>query len=112
MGEPTASRTVVVANPQGLHLRPADVLARAAGRFSAKVELVRVSDGQRVDAKSILQIVTMAAEQGTELRVEAVGQDAQEAMDTLVNLMESDFALNETRDQDPSGGGDDRGGRP
>ena len=50
MPSPSASKTVVVSNPQGLHARPAYLLARAAEQFQSKVELIK--DGERVDGDS------------------------------------------------------------
>lgn len=93
MAEPKLTRTVVVTNPQGLHARPADLFVKLATRFAAKVELVK--DHERVDGKSILSIMTLAAAEGTRLSIEAVGPDAQQALDALAALVEQDFAENE-----------------
>ena len=60
----TISREVLVANSQGLHARPADMLAREARRWQSRIELV--ADAQRVDGKSILDVLTLAAEAGIE----------------------------------------------
>ncbi|MEM6330323.1 MAG: HPr family phosphocarrier protein [Planctomycetota bacterium] len=89
MGAPEANRTVVVRHEQGLHARPAEMVARAAMAFSARVEIVR--DGQRVDAKSILNILTLGATQGTTLLLEACGEDAAAAVDKIAELVEGDF---------------------
>lgn len=58
-------------------------------RFAARVEIVR--DGVRIDAKSILNILTLGATQGTELIVEANGDDAAAAVEELARLVEGDF---------------------
>ena len=101
MTEPRASRTVVVRNPQGLHARPADRFARLAGRFDATIELVK--GGERVDGKSVLNILTLAAVQGTSLGLEAEGHDAEEATQALAELVEKNFEENEeVTDQEPS----------
>jgi phosphotransferase system HPr (HPr) family protein len=83
------SRTVVVINPQGLHARPADLIVKAANRFQSKVEIIK--GHERVDAKSILAIFTLAALAGTELVVEADGPDAKDAVAALCELFERGF---------------------
>jgi phosphotransferase system HPr (HPr) family protein len=90
MSESVQQRTVVIRSPQGLHARPAEMLARLASSFESEIELVR--DNHRVDAKSILHVLTLGAVQGTELVVEARGSDAADAADALANLVESDFS--------------------
>ena len=85
----TVSREVVVANSQGLHARPADMLAREARRWQSRIELV--ADSQRVDGKSILDVLTLAAEAGTRLVVEATGPDAREALEAIGSLFDRNF---------------------
>ena len=97
---PNVQRTVVVSNPQGLHARPAELLVRLAMQFESDVEVIR--DGQRVDAKSILNVLTLGAGQGTEITLQAQGTDAQEAVEALVRLIESEFATDETMSQGSS----------
>ena len=83
-----------MSNPQGLHARPAEVFVKTASQFQARIEVVK--DGQRVDGKSILNILTLAAVEGTELHLEATGPDAQGALDALAELFKHNFAENET----------------
>ncbi|MGL4512245.1 MAG: HPr family phosphocarrier protein [Lacipirellulaceae bacterium] len=90
-----ATRHAVVRHAQGLHARPAELIARTARQFESSVAIVCGS--QRIDAKSILDILTLGAAEGTRLQVEAHGLDADKAADDLVRLIESDFI--------PSGGG-------
>jgi len=85
----TLTRVVVVANAQGLHARPADLLAREARKWRSRIELV--ADAQRVDGKSILEVLTLAAEAGTRLVVEATGPDAREALEAIGGLFERKF---------------------
>jgi phosphotransferase system HPr (HPr) family protein len=87
-------RTVVVTNPQGLHARPADMFVKLASRFESKIELVK--DSERVDGKSILAILTLAASEGTMLSIEATGRDAEQALDALADLVAQNFAEDET----------------
>ena len=90
----TLSREVVVTNAQGLHARPADLLTREARRWRSRIELV--ADAQRVDGKSILEVLTLAAEAGTRLVVEATGPDAREALEAIGGLFERKFNEHET----------------
>lgn len=93
MSDVKASRTVVVNNPQGIHARPADLIVRLAKQYQAKIEFVK--DNYRVDGKSILNLMTLAAEQGTQLIIEADGPDAQAALDALAELFLANFAETE-----------------
>ena len=90
----THSCEVVVTNEQGLHARPADLVAREAQRWESLIEFIGKS--QRVDGKSILDLLTLAAEEGTHLVVEATGPDAREALDAIGNLFNKKFASNES----------------
>ena len=83
------SRDVVVGLKQGLHARPADMLAREARKWQSRIAFV--NDSQRADGKSILELLTLAAEAGTRLVVEATGPDAREALDAIGSLFESRF---------------------
>ena len=94
----TLSREVVVANSQGLHARPADLLAREARKWQSRIELVAAA--QRADGKSILELLTLAAEAGTRLVIEATGPDAREALDAIGGLFDRRF--NEPHDDQDS----------
>jgi phosphocarrier protein HPr len=89
MSEQMVSREVVVGMPQGLHARPADQLAREARKWQSRIELL--SESQRVDGKSILEVLTLAAEAGTRLVVEATGPDAREALEAIGSLFDRNF---------------------
>ena len=89
MSEQMVSREVVVGIRQGLHARPADLLAREARKWQSRIELSNAS--QRVDGKSILELLTLAAEAGTRLVVEATGPDAREALEAIGGLFDSNF---------------------
>ena len=86
MGQESIVRKVVIANRQGLHARPADMFVKAAQQFQSQIEIER--DGLRVSGKSILDLMTLAAEQGTELMIVVIGPDAEEAADALVEVVE------------------------
>jgi len=80
------SKMVVIKNPQGLHARPASLFVNLAQRFHATIEVVK--EENIVDGKSILSILTLAATMGTELTIRAEGEDAQSALDALVELID------------------------
>jgi len=83
------SMTVSVLNEQGLHARPAAILAREAQRFPCEVRIVQ--NGDDVDAKSILDILTLAAGYGANLDIVANGPRADEAVAHLVRLFQKRF---------------------
>ena len=84
-GEPHRCK-VTITNPQGFHMRPMSAFVTAAARFQSTVYVIR-SDGQRIDGKSMLGLLGLAAEQGTELTLEVSGPDAEEALETLAKVM-------------------------
>lgn len=89
MSEQTVARQVVVGTRQGLHARPADMLAREARKWQSRIELVAGSN--RADGKSILEVLTLAAESGTRMVVEATGPDAAEAVVAICGLFDRNF---------------------
>ena len=93
MSDSKVSRTVTIVNQQGLHARPAYLFAEMASKFESQVELIK--DGERIDGKSILSILTLAAGKGTIVSVEATGPDAQEATNALVELIVEGFPAEE-----------------
>jgi phosphotransferase system HPr (HPr) family protein len=94
MNSSPVTRTIEIRNQQGLHARPAEMFARRAMQFESRIEIVHES--QRVDAKSILHLLTLGARQGTRLVLEAQGPDAHEAVETLAELVESGFGIQES----------------
>ena len=96
MSHSRASRPVVVNNPQGLHARPADLFVKLANQFDSKIQVVK--DDQRVDGKSILAILTLAAVDGTKLLIEADGPDAELALEALTELFRQNFAEDESNE--------------
>lgn len=65
-------------------------MASTAREFRARIRIVK--GAQEVDAKSCIELLTLAAVQGTELLIRAEGDDAREAVDALANLIESGFS--------------------
>ncbi|WP_319541802.1 HPr family phosphocarrier protein [uncultured Pseudodesulfovibrio sp.] len=83
------SRQVIVASDNGLHARPAGRLAQAAQSFESAITLIHKD--QEADAKSILDILTLAAEPGHVLELRASGADAEEALTRLEQLFKNKF---------------------
>lgn len=81
---------VVIGGPVGLHARPAAEFVRIAERFRCDVRLTK--DGMRVNAKSILAILTLAAEAGSEVVLEVNGADEHEAFEQLKHKLENSEA--------------------
>jgi phosphotransferase system HPr (HPr) family protein len=94
MNEQVAIQTVKIVNPQGLHARPANMFVRCASEFQSAIEVIK--DGERVDGKSILGVLTLVAEQGTQLAIEARGPDADDAIKALAELVSAGFEEMET----------------
>lgn len=82
-------RQVQIVNNLGLHARAAAKFVHLANQFDAKITLG--TGGKRVDGKSILGLLTLAASKGTKLRVAADGDDEQQAVEQLVALARSGF---------------------
>ena len=80
---------VQVANRAGLHARPAAELVKLAGRFRSEIHVEK--EGLRVNGKSIMGVLMLAAEQGSTLRFTAVGPDAEEALTALTDLVRRGF---------------------
>ncbi|MFQ5739632.1 MAG: HPr family phosphocarrier protein [Acidobacteriota bacterium] len=84
-------RVVRIQNELGLHARAAARLVRLASRFSSSVSLSRTHLQQQIDGKSILGLLLLAAAQGTELRIRVDGLDEEQAMESIVSLIEEKF---------------------
>jgi len=98
-----AERTLQVTGRLGLHARAAANLVRVANRFRSTLTIHRLdgSDAE-ADAKSILEILTLAASRGTKLRIVAHGVDEQEALDAVVGLFSRNFDEVEREDLEQS----------
>ena len=84
---PTLEREFTVTSELGLHARPAGQFVQLAGRFSAEITVS--ADGDWVSARSVLSLLSLAAAQGTRLKIRARGIDAAEAIDALGRLLEN-----------------------
>lgn len=88
---PRIERSLKMNSLYGLHARPSTLLAGVAGRFRSEIRVGRVEATESVNAKSILELMTLGVEKDQVLRVVANGDDAQAAMDAIVRLFERDF---------------------
>ena len=82
-------QVITISNRAGIHARPAAVLVQAAKDFKANIYFEKGKD--RINAKSIMGILTLAAAYGTELKIIAEGEDEKQAVDTIVRLFETKF---------------------
>lgn len=92
-----AERTVVLRSRSGLHARPAAIFVKAASRQPVPVR-IRLGDGSPVDARSILSVLSLGAEQGATVTLEADGEGADEALTALAELLGRDL------DDEPAAG--------
>ena len=81
--------TATIPNKRGLHARASAKLVEAAARFQAEITVSK--DGQCVNARSIMGLMMLAASLGTEIRLEADGPDADEALTAVLALIEAKF---------------------
>jgi phosphocarrier protein HPr len=85
--------TTRISNKLGLHARASAKLTKLAGGFRSEIHLAR--NGRRVNAKSIMGVMMLAAGVGTEVTVETDGAKEQEAMDALLALIADKFGEGE-----------------
>jgi phosphotransferase system HPr (HPr) family protein len=93
--QPTARAILQIRNRLGLHARAAVQLVKTASQFEAEITVAK--DGQVVSGKSIMGVMTLAAEQGTEIELVASGPQAEEALAAITSLVEAGFHLGEDR---------------
>ena len=82
-------RTMTIVNKLGLHARAAAKLIDLASGFESRIRMYR--DGREADAKSIMQVMMLAASKGTDLEVAAQGPDAAEAVAAIERLVAGRF---------------------
>lgn len=81
--------TVTIINKLGLHARAAALFASTAARYSSQIKVGL--NGKLVDAKSVMSLMLLAANQGTVITLQAEGQDQQEAMQAIIELINNRF---------------------
>ena len=82
-------REVTIRNRAGLHTRPAASVVKLAAKF--KSEFFIVKDGFEINGKSIIGVMTLAAEQGSQLVLRFEGDDEQQAAESIVGLFDRGF---------------------
>jgi phosphocarrier protein HPr len=85
--------TITISNRLGLHARASAKLTKLAGSFRCNVHMSR--NGRRVNAKSIMGVMMLAAGQGSEIGIETDGEDEQVAMDALRAIIDDKFGEGE-----------------
>ena len=83
------SKEIVVQNQVGLHARPATFFIQKANEFSASIWISK--DERKVNAKSLLGVLSLGITRGTAVTLTADGADEEAAIEGLVNLVESNF---------------------
>ena len=88
----TASREIIVSNKLGLHARPAMQFVDLANQFKSDIKVVKFGEEPgEADGKSVMQMIILAATEGTPLRIDADGDDAEQAVEKLAKLFEDKF---------------------
>jgi phosphocarrier protein len=82
-------RLIQIKNRLGIHARPAAMFAECAGHYRSDIRVLK--DGFEANAKSVLNVMMLAAEFGSTLEIVADGDDADAAVDSLAALVESKF---------------------
>lgn len=90
---------VTLRNASGLHARPAKIFARAAAAHPAEIEVEK--DGRRVNAKSVLSLLTLDCHQGDEILITTEGDGADATLGELVALVEA--GIGEAAEEGPQG---------
>jgi phosphocarrier protein HPr len=83
--------TFTVINDKGLHTRPSTELVRCTNSFNSKINIYYRN--YVVNAKSLLGILMLAAEKGAKIEIEAIGDDAEVAIRTILNLAKNKFNI-------------------
>ncbi|MGH7495910.1 MAG: HPr family phosphocarrier protein [bacterium] len=82
-------KKIVVKNKLGVHARPAAMLVKTAASFRSDIHLAR--EGQIINGKSIMGVMMLAANLGSEVTISAKGEDEQKAVDAIAKLFEDRF---------------------
>ncbi|MCB0259237.1 MAG: HPr family phosphocarrier protein [Calditrichaeota bacterium] len=82
-------KTFQIKNKYGLHARPAAMLVKTTGKFKSTIEISK--DGLIANGKSIMGLMTLVAEVGSQIEVNVDGEDEQAAMEAIEDLIENNF---------------------
>ncbi|HJT55075.1 MAG TPA: HPr family phosphocarrier protein [Ktedonobacteraceae bacterium] len=89
MSAQMVERAVIIESKSGLHARPAAIFVQNAKGFRSRITLLK--NEKTANAKSILSVLTLGAEQGDKIVLQADGEDAASAIDRLASLLESEL---------------------
>lgn len=89
MGFSTVEKKIRLTNKAGLHARPASKIVETANNFDSEITISK--EDFNVSGKSVMGVLMLAAECGVELSVKAVGSDAEEAVDAILELIRGKF---------------------
>jgi phosphocarrier protein len=93
---PSAHKDILVTNKLGLHARPAMQFVDLANQFTSQIMVTKGGEEPgEADGKSVMQMIILAATQGTELKITAEGEDAATAVAKLAELFENKFGEGE-----------------
>jgi len=84
-----SERTVSLPNKLGMHARPAMLMVELASKYSSTISFSR--DGEVVNGKVLISVLTIGAERGSQITISAEGDDAEEAVESLCGLVEIGF---------------------
>ncbi len=82
-------KTITIKNKLGLHARAAVKFVNLANRFTSSVKIIK--DGNEIDGKSVLGILTLAATKGSEITIKVSGDDEKIALENLLTLVDDKF---------------------
>lgn len=82
-------KEIILKNSSGLHARPATLFVQEAKKYNCEIEIEK--DGKKVNAKSIIGILSLGISQGSLIKIRAIGADEAEAADALVKLIDDKF---------------------
>lgn len=82
-------KNVVIKNESGMHARPASIFVKKANQFKADIEIE--SNGKKINAKSIMGILSLGISKGDEISIIADGEDGEDAVNNLIELVENEF---------------------
>jgi len=85
----TIEKEVLIKNKYGIHARPAAMLVQLANKFKSEISVIK--DTMEVNGKSIIGVMTLAANCGSKIKIRACGEDAQEAVDKIAELFDGKF---------------------
>ncbi|MFM8468748.1 MAG: HPr family phosphocarrier protein [Limisphaerales bacterium] len=88
-GDGVITRELVVANKVGIHARPAAMFVKIASRYTCDIYLEK--DGEKINGKSIMGLLMLAAGPGSRLKLEASGKDAAQATAEIEELFQRKF---------------------